>query len=134
MIFENKTLTLVYSKTFEKKYTFAVDSKPNPAHIDVHHGEAKALGIFERDGDTLRICMGPWQGERPTEFKEKGKNVILLTLMREKKDDGLRIPNIPLDPAPSARRRSGGPNARHFATGISGLARLLNPKIVKSLR
>ncbi|HMF15849.1 MAG TPA: hypothetical protein VKE98_01525 [Gemmataceae bacterium] len=100
VIFEDKTVTLVFSKTFEKKYTFAVDSQPRPAHINVHHGEAKALGIFERVGDMLRICMGPWQGERPTEFKEKGKNVILLTLMRERKcalRDALLATGIPSD-------------------------------------
>ncbi len=52
--------------------TFRLDPTKKPKAIDVRtmvNGEEKmVLGIYELKGDTQRICMGPVDGPRPTEF------------------------------------------------------------------
>jgi len=85
MIFKGDKIILVFSESLKNEYLVTVNAKPKPAHIDVLHNKEKSLGIYELDRDTLRICMGPWLGPRPTDFKSKGKNVVLVTLMREEK-------------------------------------------------
>ena len=100
MIFKGDKIILVFSESLKKEYLVTVNVKPKPAHIDVLHNKEKSLGIYELDRDTLRICMGPWLGPRPTDFKSKGKNVVLVTLMREEKcnlSDALLAAGVPRD-------------------------------------
>jgi uncharacterized protein (TIGR03067 family) len=59
----------------EKGFRFRVDPNQNPKTIDFlirDDDEEAALGIYELDGDTLKLCMrwGPGK-ERPTEFRVK---------------------------------------------------------------
>jgi uncharacterized protein (TIGR03067 family) len=43
------------------------------------------LAIYERDGDTLRVCYDLSGKSRPTEFKtETGTQLFLVTYKREK--------------------------------------------------
>src|SRR5262249_25422952 len=78
--------TIFYWSIGNKVYDYRADANVNPGRIDVLDGEqAKCLGIFEfirLNGDTLRICLGPWQGERPVRFAPDGNKAALLELVR----------------------------------------------------
>jgi uncharacterized protein (TIGR03067 family) len=69
--------------------SYKLDPTAKPKGIDL---SSPALGIYELDGDTLKLCLsqGPSQA-RPTEFKADGKRgVLVITLKRvkdEKKDE-----------------------------------------------
>jgi uncharacterized protein (TIGR03067 family) len=74
------------------EHTFRVDPSQKPKAIDVTRleggGKGKtAQGIYELDGDTLKLCLtSRLEKERPTEFaapKESG--LVLMTLKRVKK-------------------------------------------------
>jgi uncharacterized protein (TIGR03067 family) len=52
---------------------FTLDASHTPRHIDYVNRSGKSkgkkqAGIYELDGDTLRICTAPPGGKRPTEF------------------------------------------------------------------
>src|SRR5262249_19253582 len=54
-------------------------------------GGRTSLGIFELNGDKLRICFREKGGERPSEFaSEKGSNLVLIELRRDKPAGGRR--------------------------------------------
>ena len=67
----------------EESMTIAIDPAKSPKTIDMtpNYGEDKsktAPGIYELDGDKLRICACP-KGERPKKFtSEKGILVLVL--------------------------------------------------------
>jgi uncharacterized protein (TIGR03067 family) len=69
--------------------TFKLDPKQMPKTIDwtTDADEGKAsLGIYEFDGDTLRICLSEPGMERPKEFGvKKGSSHVLITMKKEKK-------------------------------------------------
>jgi uncharacterized protein (TIGR03067 family) len=74
-------------KPKEKKATFAIDPAQKPRAIDLtppelKPNEAPARGIYELDGDTLRLCIAGANRPRPTEFSDKGQ--VLFTLKRKK--------------------------------------------------
>ena len=48
-----------------------IDPSTNPKTIDISRDGKVGLGIYEVDGDTLKICFGREGRERPTEFKTK---------------------------------------------------------------
>jgi len=69
--------------------TFAVDSSKKPKTIDITFKSKEdgvvMLGIYELDGDTLKICLGsPVFPARPAEFKSKG-DARVFTYKRVKK-------------------------------------------------
>jgi uncharacterized protein (TIGR03067 family) len=93
-----KTIKLVVK---DDKYTVTVgkavdqgtvklnpSTKPKEMDIIGTDGPNKGktiLAIYERDGDTLRICYGLSGKSRPTEFKTKeGTQLFLVTYKREK--------------------------------------------------
>jgi uncharacterized protein (TIGR03067 family) len=68
---------------------FKLDSTKTPKAIDAGHAEDKTndifLGLYELNGDQLKICFTPPGGERPTAFESKqGKQAMLLVLKRDK--------------------------------------------------
>jgi uncharacterized protein (TIGR03067 family) len=69
-----------------------IDSTKNPKTIDIEvaAGTYKGvvyLGIYELDGDTLRICFAlPDKPERPTEFSAARGSIRALTEFRREKD------------------------------------------------
>jgi uncharacterized protein (TIGR03067 family) len=68
-----------------------IDPTKKPKAVDSTYtsGENKGktrLGIYELEGDTLRVCLGPIGKERPTEFSSKpGSGNLLFRFEREKK-------------------------------------------------
>jgi uncharacterized protein (TIGR03067 family) len=72
----------------EAEYT--TDAAKKPAHIDIRPGKGadKTIpGIYEIDGDTLKICFSGDGGTRPTEFKaDKDARTVLVVLKRSKGD------------------------------------------------
>ena len=88
MTFSGNKLTMeVQNET--KAAKIAVDFKKKPAEIDIMPTDGpfqaqSVAGIFERNGDTLRICAGNQPGgKRPTEFKA-GDGNALITLKLQK--------------------------------------------------
>ncbi len=71
--------------------TFKVDPAKKPKTIDVTEspkGDDKAkifLGIYEIDGDTLKVCFAPPGKERPTEFSSKTGSGHLLSARKRQK-------------------------------------------------
>ncbi len=63
-------------------YTFKLDSTKSPKSIDLTFGHTFP-GIYELDGDTLKICAGLMH--RPAEFKHKaGETSMWLLLHRQR--------------------------------------------------
>jgi uncharacterized protein (TIGR03067 family) len=67
--------------------TFTLDASKKPPTIDIKHGTEEVVqGIYQLDGDTLKICLTPPGGTRPEEFASRpGTKVMLIVLTREKK-------------------------------------------------
>jgi uncharacterized protein (TIGR03067 family) len=69
--------------------TFTVDPSKNPKQLDAQSSsqgkKEKLSGIYQFEGDTLRICFVPEGKERPAEFKTPaGSDRVLETLRRDK--------------------------------------------------
>ncbi len=68
--------------------TFTVDPAKKPKSIDVKPSKENVTiqGIYEIEGDNLKICFAGPGGERPADFTTKaGSKRMLITLKREKK-------------------------------------------------
>jgi uncharacterized protein (TIGR03067 family) len=70
------TVTTAQGQSFTLKGEWKVDEKAQPKAIDwvnVKGGDGQDLpgsrAIYKLDGDTLTVCTGPPDGDRPTEFK-----------------------------------------------------------------
>jgi len=65
---------------------FKLDPSKTPKTIDVGSGTTGDLaGIYELDGDTLKLCLAKTVGTaRPTEFKGDKDKHTMMTLKREK--------------------------------------------------
>ena len=70
--------------------SFTIDPAKKPKHLDAkgtlpNGTMTKSIGIYELDGDTMRVCFVEGQGERPKEFKTApGSNAILTVYKRVK--------------------------------------------------
>ena len=72
----------------EKVVEFKLDSSAKPKAIDTTTDGSSSLGIYELDGDTLKMCLN--QGnevKRPTEFKGDGKKFTFVMTMTRVKDE-----------------------------------------------
>jgi uncharacterized protein (TIGR03067 family) len=71
----------------EETVSFRVDPSKKPPTIDfasvdqTAKGEAPGKGIYDLDGDTLKLCIGS-ADQRPTQFSDKG--TFLAVLKRQK--------------------------------------------------
>jgi uncharacterized protein (TIGR03067 family) len=90
-----KNLKLVITKdkiTYEfggktTKWSFKLDATKKPKWIDLTEGDRTTLGIYELEGDNLKICLPEGRkGERSMAFESKPDSVndILIILKREK--------------------------------------------------
>jgi uncharacterized protein (TIGR03067 family) len=67
--------------------TFAIDSSKKPKTIDYTAATGFLMeGIYELDGDTLKICMGGFGSKRPAVFKSKG-DMVVFTYERVKAEE-----------------------------------------------
>jgi uncharacterized protein (TIGR03067 family) len=89
----NKATFQVGGETFEG--TFTLDPTKKPKQIDgkakgTQGKDVKTVGIYEFDGDKLKICDTWAAGKRPTKFSTKGgtpKNTIVLVVYKRVKKD-----------------------------------------------
>ena len=71
--------------------TFTVDPSKKPAAMDITGAEGPNRGktikaIYKLDGDTVTICYGLGDSDRPTKFETKGNPKLFLAVyQREKK-------------------------------------------------
>jgi uncharacterized protein (TIGR03067 family) len=74
----------------EEKAKFKLDAAKKPRTIDITPEEKKldgkqVLGIYELNGDELKICYTEDGATRPTEFVSKtGSGIAMIVLKREK--------------------------------------------------
>ena len=74
--FEGKTSCLIDRDGNMHMFSYLLDEAHEPRWIDI--GEFQ--GIYELNGDTLRIC---WGLDRPTTFEADSRGTILWVLQRE---------------------------------------------------
>jgi uncharacterized protein (TIGR03067 family) len=88
MIFTGDKITILREGRKDDEGTYKIDSTKKPKHIDLTPttgGEAgKTMqGIYELEGDTLKICFG--RPDRPKELASKeGGETVLIVLKRAK--------------------------------------------------
>ncbi len=74
------------NKDQEREVTFKLNPDKKPKEIDVDFDGQMGMGIYQLDGDTLKVAHGELGDPRPTEFASKADSkVTLVVLKREKK-------------------------------------------------
>lgn len=78
---DTMTKTMAGQKIISK-YRLGIST--DPKSIDVFTEEQTSLGIYELNGDTLRVCVSEGNGKRPTTFESQpiSNNEVFLTLER----------------------------------------------------
>jgi uncharacterized protein (TIGR03067 family) len=73
-------------KTGEESTSYRLDPAATPRRIDLTNDQKETmLGIYQLDGDRLKICYSDPGEKRPTEFATKpGAKMLLFVLDREK--------------------------------------------------
>ena len=66
-----------------KKGTFVLDASTNPRQVDFVRGKIRQIGIYELDGDSLKLCVGP-EDDRPKAFKTKPRTDHSLFVLKRK--------------------------------------------------
>ena len=87
ILVQGNKITFTFRQVEELASTFRLDPSANPKAIDItHQGEPRKgktdLAIYELNGDTLRICYGPLDGKRPTEFTARANSDHLIVVYR----------------------------------------------------
>jgi uncharacterized protein (TIGR03067 family) len=73
------------------RHRMKIDASKSPKHMDVSKGtqfgsgETVWPGIYELNGDDLKICLDLEGKTRPTEFKTKAGDKCLLLVLKRKK-------------------------------------------------
>ena len=75
------------------KGTFSIDPSKKPKTIDIKFTEGPengntSLGIYELDGDDLKLCLSVTTKERPTEFTAKPKSGHGFEVLKREKPKG----------------------------------------------
>lgn len=89
--FKTGIVTLTVAKeVLQATYRLDPSKKPRAIDLTSTSGETKGrtyLGIYELDGDALKICFSEYEQDRPREFAAQGKPGIrtLLVLKRQTK-------------------------------------------------
>ena len=63
----------------------AIDSSQKPKHIDLDVNNQTLKGIYELEGDTLKLCYNLISRERPTEFASKPDSGLVLVIHKRVK-------------------------------------------------
>ncbi len=89
-VMEGDTYTLTTKKGDSFKGTFALDPSKTPKGIDFKPGggqyKDKTLrGIYEIDGDMLKVCFAEPDKPRPTEFASKADSGLTLAIHKKQK-------------------------------------------------
>ena len=83
--FKEGKITMTHGGMAVIEGTFKLDPTAKVKEIDLTQNNRVTLGIYELDGDTLKLCLAEKQGAaRPTEMKPEGKQVVVATLKRVK--------------------------------------------------
>jgi uncharacterized protein (TIGR03067 family) len=74
------------------KGVFTIDPDKKPKTIDMKFTEGPekgntALGVYELDGDDLKLCLTITAKERPTEFAAKAKSGLGLEVLKREKEE-----------------------------------------------
>jgi uncharacterized protein (TIGR03067 family) len=90
-VITNDSYTFTMSGHHEKG-TLKLDASKKPKTVDIHITEGgdagqTQLGIYELEGDTLKICFAQAGQERPTEFATKPESRTGLLIFQRAKDD-----------------------------------------------
>lgn len=67
-----------------KEGIFELDASKNPRQINFVRGQTRQIGIYELEGDVLKLCVGP-PDDRPKEFKTKPRTDHSLFVLTRKK-------------------------------------------------
>jgi uncharacterized protein (TIGR03067 family) len=89
MVFNGDRMTLKFGPDKgQKEGTFKLDPRKKPKEILLtpsKEGEKPMQGIYDLDGDNLKLCMARAGNPRPKEFAaKKGSTDILMVLRRAK--------------------------------------------------
>lgn len=90
LVVKDDTYTVTVAGAADKG-TVKLNAKAKPKELDITGSEGPNKGktipaIYERDGDTLKVCYDLSGKARPTEFKTKeGTQLFLVTYKLEKK-------------------------------------------------
>jgi uncharacterized protein (TIGR03067 family) len=86
LTFKGKKL-VVSENGRDEEAEFELDASTSPRSINVQPpNEKKVFGIYEFDGDNLKLCFAREGGPRPTKFESpKDSKIGFVILQREKK-------------------------------------------------
>jgi uncharacterized protein (TIGR03067 family) len=92
LIIKGKEFTMK-EKIATYKGTFSIDPSKKPKTIDIKFTEGPekgntSLGIYEFDGDDLRLCLSVTTKVRPTEFTAKPKSGHGFEVLKREKPKG----------------------------------------------
>jgi uncharacterized protein (TIGR03067 family) len=83
LIFSGDKLTTQH-KDRKTEATFKLDAQKTPKQIDLDLGGRVGKGIYQLDGDNLKIVHGVLGDDRPTDFPNAGSGLTVLVLKRQK--------------------------------------------------
>ena len=82
LIFAGQKLT-TKNKDRQTEATFTLNPNRAPKEIDVDMEGNVGKGIYQLDGDTLKIAHGEVGGARPREFPKAGSGLTVLVVRRK---------------------------------------------------
>jgi uncharacterized protein (TIGR03067 family) len=87
LVVKDGMYTVYFGETSFGKGTIKLDATKKPKHVDAVASDGQSLtGIYQIDGDTMKVCFAPGGKDRPTEFKTKeGTGQLLISYKRSKK-------------------------------------------------
>lgn len=86
LTFKDDRLTATLREEVKEEGKFRLDPAKKPKEMTFTPSQGKVVrGLYELDGDTLKLCLGPPDGDFPTEFSgREGTRCAVLVLKRVK--------------------------------------------------
>ena len=87
-VFDGSKLTMVMNGQ-SNEANFSLAPRTTPKWINITQGDRTKPGIYELEGDTLRICLSEGNDQRPTAFDSQpdSPNDLIFLLKRVQEDD-----------------------------------------------